>query len=92
MTSKRRIYIVDHNTRTITWGDPLLPPTVYADAPQYQCDYRRGIVYFRSQPAMRLIADAKCDVHVRLVVLRGQLRGDHASPTRGSPQAAHSQD
>ncbi len=65
MTSTRRIYFVDHNTRTTTWDDPRLPSTVDADAPQYKRDYRRKIVYFRSQPPMRLIADAKCDVRVR---------------------------
>ena len=65
MTSTRRIYFVDHNTRTTTWDDPRLPSTVDADAPQYKRDYRRKVVYFRSQPSMRLIADAKCDVRVR---------------------------
>ena len=65
MTSTRRIYFVDHNTRTTTWDDPRLPSTVDADAPQYKRDYRRKVVYFRSQPSMRLTADAKCDVRVR---------------------------
>ncbi|SRR6266702_3226054 len=65
MVSKRRIYFVDHNTRTTTWDDPLLPSTVDADAPQYKSDYRRKIVCFRSQSAMRQISDAKCDVRVR---------------------------
>ncbi|KAH8977835.1 HECT-domain-containing protein [Lactarius akahatsu] len=65
MTSTRRIYFVDHNTRTTTWDDPRLPSTVDADAPQYKRDYRRKVVYFRSQPSMRLVADAKCDVRVR---------------------------
>ncbi|KAI9454451.1 HECT-domain-containing protein [Lactarius psammicola] len=65
MTSTRRVYFVDHNTRTTTWDDPRLPSTVDADAPQYKRDYRRKVVYFRSQPSMRLIADAKCDVRVR---------------------------
>jgi len=65
MTSTRRIYFVDHNTRTTTWDDPRLPSAVDADAPQYKRDYRRKVVYFRGQPSMRLIADAKCDVRVR---------------------------
>ena len=65
MTSTQRIYFVDHNTRTTTWDDPRLPSAVDADAPQYKRDYRRKVVYFRSQPSMRLIADAKCDVRVR---------------------------
>ncbi|KAN0132130.1 hypothetical protein V8E53_010049 [Lactarius tabidus] len=34
MTSTRRIYFVDHNTRTTTWDDLRLPSTVDADAPQ----------------------------------------------------------
>ena len=38
---------------------------VDADALQYKGDHRWKIVCFRSQPAMRLIADAKCDVRVR---------------------------
>ena len=65
MTSTRRIYFVDHNTRTTTWDDPRLPSAVDADAPQYKRDYRRKVVYFRGQPSMRLVADAKCDVRVR---------------------------
>jgi E3 ubiquitin-protein ligase NEDD4 len=65
MTSTRRIYFVDHNTRTTTWDDPRLPSQVDADAPQYKRDYRRKVVYFRGQPSMRLVADAKCDVRVR---------------------------
>ena len=65
MTSTRRIYFVDHNTRTTTWDDPRLPSAVDADAPQYKRDYRRKVVYFRGQPSMRVIADAKCDVRVR---------------------------
>ncbi len=46
-------------------GDPRLPSTVDPSAPQYKRDCRRKTIYFRSQPAMRLIADAKCDVRVR---------------------------
>ncbi|KAI9453960.1 hypothetical protein BJY52DRAFT_1286352 [Lactarius psammicola] len=63
LASTRRIYYVDHNTRTTTWDDPRLPSTVDADdASQYKPDYRRKIVYFRSQPAIRPITNAKCDV------------------------------
>jgi len=46
MTSKRRIYFVDHNTRTTMWDDPLLPSTVDADAPQCKRNYRRKIICF----------------------------------------------
>jgi len=45
-------------------GCPAAAVTVDMDAPQYKRDYRRKIVYFRSQLAMRLIADTKCDVCV----------------------------
>ncbi|VDB98127.1 unnamed protein product [Peniophora sp. CBMAI 1063] len=65
MTSTRRVYFVDHNTRTTTWDDPRLPSSVDADAPQYKRDYRRKVVYFRSQPALRLVNDAKAEVRVR---------------------------
>ena len=65
MTSTRRVYFVDHTTRTTTWDDPRFPTAVDADAPQYKRDYRRKVVYFRSQPAMRVVADGKCDVRVR---------------------------
>ncbi|KAN0132131.1 hypothetical protein V8E53_010050 [Lactarius tabidus] len=65
MKSTRRIYFVDHNSRTTTWDDPRLPSKVDADAPQYKRDYRRKVVYFRSQPSMCLISDARCDVRVR---------------------------
>ncbi|KAI9450026.1 hypothetical protein BJY52DRAFT_1215669 [Lactarius psammicola] len=53
-------------------SDLQLPPTVDADAPRYKRDCRRKIAYFRSQPAMRLILDARCDVSVR----RGWVLGD----------------
>ncbi len=56
---------MDHDSCTTTWDDPRLPSTVDADALRYKDDYRWKIVYFRSQPAMRLIADVKCDVRVR---------------------------
>ncbi|KAI0049149.1 HECT-domain-containing protein [Auriscalpium vulgare] len=65
MTSTQRVYFVDHNTRTTTWDDPRMPSTVDGDAPQYKRDYRRKVVYFRSQPAMRVVADSKCEVRVR---------------------------
>ncbi|KAI9456213.1 hypothetical protein BJY52DRAFT_1417175 [Lactarius psammicola] len=92
LTLARLIYFVDRNTRAATWKDPQLPLTVDEDALQYKRDYRRKIVYFRSQLAMRLIANTNCDVHVRCGRdLRGQLHGDHASPVGGPPQAAHSQ-
>ena len=63
MTSSGRIYFVDHNTRTTSWDDPRMPsddPT----APQYKRDFRRKVVYFRSQPGMREVP-GKCDIKIR---------------------------
>jgi E3 ubiquitin-protein ligase NEDD4 len=64
MTSTSRVYFVDHNTRTTTWEDPRLPSQPEVGAPQYKRDYRRKVVYFRSQPGMRL-REGKCDIRVR---------------------------
>ena len=64
-SSTRGVYFSDQNTRTIRLVDPWLPSMVEADPPQYMSDYWRKVDYLRSQPSMRLIADAKCDVRVR---------------------------
>ncbi|KAJ4482107.1 hypothetical protein J3R30DRAFT_3456468 [Lentinula aciculospora] len=64
LTSTGRVYFVDHNTRTTSWDDPRLPTNVDDNAPQYKRDYRRKVVYFRSQPKMRVLA-GKCDIKVR---------------------------
>jgi E3 ubiquitin-protein ligase NEDD4 len=64
LTSTGRIYFVDHNTRTTTWDDPRLPGHVDDNAPQYKRDYRRKVIYFRSQPQMRVLAN-KCEIRVR---------------------------
>ena len=53
LTPTARLYFVDHNTKTITWDDPRLPCSVDANVPQYKRDFRRKLIYFRSQPAMR---------------------------------------
>lgn len=53
LTSTSRIYFVDHNTKTTTWDDPRLPSSLDANVPQYKRDFRRKLIYFRSQPAMR---------------------------------------
>lgn len=55
MTSTQRVYFVDHNTKTTTWDDPRLPSEVEEGAPKYKRDYRRKVVYFRSQPEMRVV-------------------------------------
>ncbi|KXN88286.1 putative E3 ubiquitin-protein ligase hulA [Leucoagaricus sp. SymC.cos] len=64
LTSTGRVYFVDHNTRTTSWDDPRLPTNVDDNAPQYKRDYRRKVVYFRSQPKMRLLP-GKCELKVR---------------------------
>ncbi|KAF9475646.1 HECT-domain-containing protein [Pholiota conissans] len=64
LTSTGRVYFVDHNTRTTSWDDPRLPPNLDDNAPQYKRDYRRKVVYFRSQPKMRVLP-GKCEVKVR---------------------------
>lgn len=65
LTSTGRVYFVDHNTRTTAWDDPRAPGTLDRDAPQYKRDYRRKVIYFRSQPAMRVDSGRKCEVRVR---------------------------
>ncbi|KAJ7600618.1 hypothetical protein C8J56DRAFT_1010453 [Mycena floridula] len=64
LTSTGRVYFVDHNTRTTSWEDPRLPGHVDDNAPQYKRDYRRKVIYFRSQPKMRVLP-GKCDIKVR---------------------------
>ncbi|KAF9533161.1 hypothetical protein CPB83DRAFT_903141 [Crepidotus variabilis] len=64
LTSTGRVYFVDHNTRTTAWDDPRLPPNLDDNAPQYKRDYRRKVVYFRSQPKMRVLP-GKCEVKIR---------------------------
>ncbi len=69
-----RWYYVDHNTRSTSWH----PPNQVANpeplpsgwemrldsAPQYKRDYRRKVVYFRSQPKM-CVLPGKCEVKIR---------------------------
>ncbi|KAJ6613271.1 hypothetical protein B0H10DRAFT_2048963 [Mycena sp. CBHHK59/15] len=64
LTSTGRVYFVDHNTKTTAWDDPRVPTNLDDSAPQYKRDYRRKVVYFRSQPKMRVLA-GKCEVKVR---------------------------
>ncbi|KAL0245397.1 hypothetical protein I308_104520 [Cryptococcus tetragattii IND107] len=53
LTSTARVYFVDHNTKTTTWDDPRLPSSLDQNVPQYKRDFRRKLIYFRSQPALR---------------------------------------
>jgi E3 ubiquitin-protein ligase NEDD4 len=64
MTNTGRIYFVDHNTKITTWDDPRLPSSVDQNVPQYKRDFRRKLVYFRSQPAMRP-NPGQCHINVR---------------------------
>ncbi|KAH8825350.1 hypothetical protein DL96DRAFT_1612904 [Flagelloscypha sp. PMI_526] len=64
LTSTGRVYFVDHNTRTTSWDDPRLPSNLDDNAPQYKRDYRRKVVYFRTQPKMRVLT-GKVELKVR---------------------------
>ncbi|CAE6396969.1 unnamed protein product [Rhizoctonia solani] len=64
LTSTARVYFVDHNTKTTTWDDPRLPSTLDAGVPQYKRDFRRKLIYFRSQPALRA-QPGNCQIKVR---------------------------
>ena len=63
-TSGNSNALPSRNTLTTTWA-PRPPSTVHTEAPQNRYDYQRKVVNFRSQPEMRLTADATCDVRVR---------------------------
>ena len=64
LTSNARVYFVDHNTKTTTWDDPRLPSTLDVNVPQYKRDFRRKLIYFRSQPAMRA-QPGNCQIKIR---------------------------
>lgn len=64
LTNTARVYFVDHNTKTTTWDDPRLPSSLDQNVPQYKRDFRRKLIYFRSQPAMRNLS-GQCHVKVR---------------------------
>ncbi|KAJ3272680.1 hypothetical protein HDV01_005316 [Terramyces sp. JEL0728] len=55
-TNTGRIYFVDHTSKITTWDDPRLPSAVDESVPQYKRDFRRKLVYFRSQATIRPIA------------------------------------
>lgn len=64
LTKNARVYFVDHNTKTTTWDDPRLPSSLDQNVPQYKRDFRRKLIYFRSQPAMRPVV-GQCHIKVR---------------------------
>eukprot|EP00834_Sanchytrium_tribonematis_P001242 NODE_29_length_37665_cov_1.081563.p3 type:complete len:678 gc:universal NODE_29_length_37665_cov_1.081563:28230-30263(+) len=63
LTKFGRVYFVDHNTKTTSWDDPRLPSSVDESVPQYKRDFRRKLVYFRSQPQLRTM-HGQCVVKV----------------------------
>lgn len=63
LTNTARVYFVDHNTKTTTWDDPRLPSSLDQGVPQYKRDFRRKLIYFRSQPALRIMT-GQCHVKV----------------------------
>ncbi|KAG0344375.1 hypothetical protein BG004_004534 [Podila humilis] len=64
LTNTARVYFVDHNTKTTTWDDPRLPSSLDQSVPQYKRDFRRKLIYFRSQPALRPV-QGQCHMKVR---------------------------
>lgn len=81
LTNTARVYFVDHNTKTTTWDDPRLPSALDQNVPQYQRDFRRKLVYFRSQPALRIMS-GQCHISVR----RGRIFEDsYAEIMRQTP-------
>lgn len=64
LTNTARVYFVDHNTKTTTWDDPRLPSSLDQNVPQYKRDFRRKLIYFRSQPALRPVP-GQCHIKVR---------------------------
>ncbi|KAF9583082.1 hypothetical protein BGW38_010284 [Lunasporangiospora selenospora] len=64
LTNTARVYFVDHNTKTTTWDDPRLPSSLDQNVPQYKRDFRRKLIYFRSQQALRPIP-GQCHIKVR---------------------------
>ncbi|KAK9320086.1 hypothetical protein V1517DRAFT_330433 [Lipomyces orientalis] len=82
LTNTARVYFVDHNTKTTTWDDPRLPSSLDQNVPQYKRDFRRKVIYFRSQPALRSLP-GQCHIKVR----RNHIFEDsYAEVMRQSPQ------
>ncbi|KAK4048797.1 hypothetical protein OIV83_004563 [Microbotryomycetes sp. JL201] len=62
-TANGKRYYVDHNTKTTTWEDPRMP-SIDEGADQSKRDFRRKLIYFRSQPAQR-VQPGECRITVR---------------------------
>ncbi|KAJ3093996.1 hypothetical protein HK100_006322 [Physocladia obscura] len=64
ITNTNRMYYVDHESKITTWDDPRMPSPGGDNIPQYKRDFRKKVVYFRSQPVMRL-HPGNCHITVR---------------------------
>ncbi|RKP19849.1 HECT-domain-containing protein [Rozella allomycis CSF55] len=53
LTKNGRVYFVDHNNCITTWDDPRLP-SADDGVPSYKRDFRKKLIYLRSQPQMRV--------------------------------------
>ncbi|GAA6013097.1 hypothetical protein JCM11491_005181 [Sporobolomyces phaffii] len=80
-TPRGRAYFVDHNTKTTTWDDPRMP-SLQPDSDQSKRDFRRKLVYFRSQAALRTNVAAG---DARIIVRRSNLFEDAFSEVMKYP-------
>ncbi|KAH9967964.1 hypothetical protein BC827DRAFT_460325 [Russula dissimulans] len=64
LSSKNYLYFSDSNTKTTTWNDPRLPWMADESVPQYKRDFRRKLIYLRSQPEMRP-QPGNCEIKIR---------------------------
>ncbi|GAA5875464.1 hypothetical protein JCM1840_005978 [Sporobolomyces johnsonii] len=78
-----RKYFVDHNTKTTTWDDPRMP-SLHPESDQGKRDFRRKLVYFRSQPPLRPPSGGG---DVRLIVRRSNLFEDAFSEVMKHPES-----
>lgn len=62
-TKGGKLYWIDHNTKTTTWDDPRLP-SAGDNTDKSKRDFRRKLIYFRSQPAQRPL-EGECRITVR---------------------------
>ncbi|KAI8866511.1 HECT-domain-containing protein [Ramicandelaber brevisporus] len=65
LTAQGRVYYVDHHTKTTSWDDPRLPSSLDQSVPQYKRDFRRKLIYFRAQPAMRPQTNQQVHIKIR---------------------------
>ncbi|GAA5919353.1 hypothetical protein JCM1841_004358 [Sporobolomyces salmonicolor] len=82
-SASSRKYLVDHNTKTTTWDDPRLS-SLQPESDQGKRDFRRKLVYFRSQPPLRPPSGGG---DVRLIVRRSNLFEDAFSEVMKYPKS-----